>query len=190
MSGYFTAAQQAEAAGEVVHVARLVEAEFASETSRMWEGAGLLVTEDGKTWKGGGEMLSIGDLHAITNGSAVTTEFALSGVPVEFVRAARQSETEAKNRPIRVYGQFLTDRGKPLGLPWVITTMRMDLVKYTMEGAGQRGVALTAESLLAGRKRPPYGRLTDADQQARHPGDKGLELMGALVDKTVTWPDF
>lgn len=187
---FFSDVQAAEAAGEVVQFGYLVEADFLSGVSRQWMGAGTLETLDGKAWDGAGELLSIGDIKAVVSGASVGTSFGWTGITPEILRVARQAETEAKNRLIRVYCQFFTEAGAPLSPPAVIVTLRMDVPKYHLEGASNRSVSISAENLLSGRKRPAYGSLTDADQKARHPSDLGLELMGALIDKTVTWPDF
>jgi hypothetical protein len=51
-------------------------------------------------------------------------------------------------------------------------------------------VSLTAENMFYGRSRPPYGRNTDRDQQARSPGDKFFGFVSSLVQKTITYPDY
>jgi len=186
----FSTVQEAQARGERVSVNRLVEAEFLSETWRAWEGVGDLQTTDGKTWLGFGDILKIPNLTQVTGGQATSATFALEGVTPAAITRATESETEAKGRPIRVYLQYFDDASQPLGPPLAIASLLMDVVAYRMAGPDLRSLSISAENLFVNRKRVPHGRITDADQQERYPGDLGLEFVADLVDVVVTWPDF
>lgn len=48
-------------------------------------------------------------------------------------------------------------------------------------------VSLKAENELARWEIPNIRRLTNADQQAMYPGDKGLEFANEVTDKEITW---
>lgn len=187
---FFTAPQALAAAGEAVAVARLVEFDFVTAPVRVWDGAHTLTTTDAREWHGLGVLLNIGDLEQIRDGTAPATSFGLSGVDAAVIAAAKASESEAAGRAVTVYGQFLDANGQASGAPWAITTLIMDRISYSLQGPSTRSVSVSAEGLFTRRKRAPYGRMTDVDQKARFPGDKGLEHVATLVDKTVTWPDF
>jgi hypothetical protein len=64
----------------------------------------------------------------------------------------------------------------------------MDQMKYGAQGPAERSVTVTAESLWTNRNRPPFGLYTHADQVARFTGDRGLEQVSALENKTIRWP--
>ena len=48
-------------------------------------------------------------------------------------------------------------------------------------------VTITAESRFAAWERPVIRRYTDADQQARFPGDRGLEFVSQAAQKEIVW---
>ena len=54
------------------------------------------------------------------------------------------------------------------------------------ETADQAFLTLRVESNFARRNATPLGEYTDRDQQRRHPGDRGAELVASLVNKRVT----
>ncbi|MCK5385084.1 MAG: hypothetical protein KAJ29_05855 [Alphaproteobacteria bacterium] len=54
-----------------------------------------------------------------------------------------------------------------------------------MYGSDTATVTLTAESRLRDLERPRTKRYTDADQQSRYHGDKGLEYIPSMQDKQI-----
>lgn len=188
--GFFSETISAHLAGREIGAALLTHAEFRENERRWWDGNGDLVL-GGHTWQGTGTLIQIEGLEQPVGTTAPKTTFSISGANAEMVTLARQASDRVKGRRIRVYIQFwdLTD-WMPLDEPYAIWTGQMDQMKYGAEGPTNRSITLTAETLWVNRKLPPYGLYTDRDQNARYPGDRGLEQVVNLVSKTVRWPIF
>ena len=191
--GYFSQTIAAKLAGREVGMALLTYADFREVPRRWWAGFGTL-RAGGHDWIGTGQFISIEGLAQPVGTNAPKTTFTLSGVDATIVLMARQTSDRVKDRRIRVYVQFFEIHGPeewaPLDNPYAIWSGKMDQLSYAANGPDQRTVTLTAESLWVNRKRPPYGFWTDRDQNARYPGDRGLEQVVDLVAKTIRWPVY
>lgn len=188
--GYFSQTIAAKLAGREVAAALLTHAEFRETERRWWNGFGT-VRLGGHDWTGIGEIVGIDGLEQPIGTVAPKTTFTLSGVDATVVQLCRQASDRVKDRRITVYVQFWDALDfAPLDNPYAIWSGKMDQMTYTAQGPNSRSVKLTAESVWVNRKRPPYGFLTDRDQNARFPGDRGLEQVVDLVQKTIRWPTF
>lgn len=172
-------------------MALLTHAEFREVARRWWAGFGTL-RAGGHDWIGIGDFISIEGLRQPVGTDAPKTTFTLSGVDATVVQLARQASDRVKDRRIRCFIQFFEIHGPqeraPLDAPYAIWSGQMDQMSYTASAHDGRTVALTAESLWVNRKRAPYGLFTDRDQNARFPGDRGLEQVVNLMQKTIRWP--
>ena len=191
--GFFPDTIAAKLSGREVGMALLTHADFREVERRWWAGFGTL-RAGGQDWIGVGDMIAIDGLAQPVGTNAPKTTFTLSGVDATIVQMARQASDRVKDRRIRCFIQFFEIVGpeewKPLDAPYAIWSGLMDQMSYTASGHSQRTVSLTAESLWVNRKRPPYGFFTDRDQNARFPGDRGLEQVVNLVQKTIRWPVY
>lgn len=176
----------AKAAGQRVAVATLFEFQFKSQTVRFWDGLRKLVTADGREWIGSGAVISASGLQQSRDLSAPQATFTLSGADDDLMAFAAGSIEEVTGRPVGVFIQFLSDKFVPFDSPIAVWSGIMDTLSFSA-GAGVQTITLTAESLFIGRVRSPYAYMTDADQQARWPGDTGMSQMPSLVNKQVTW---
>lgn len=183
--------------GRSLGASYLVFMDFRDAPRRWWTGFGTLHTA-GTDWQGTGEVISIDGLQSSIGMSAPQTTFTLSGVDPDIVAQAKAGSERVKDRRVRVYIQFFhinpSDAGNQvwanLDQPSVIWSGRMDTIRFTADGPSQRSITVTAESLWTNRSRPPYGLYTDRDQNARFAGDRGLEQVASLVNKTIRWPTF
>lgn len=173
------------AAGHRVAVAVLHEFQFQSVTKRFWDGHGYLPA-GGHEWLGFGQMGSVAGLEQSRGMGAPQATFMLSGVDDFLISVAVNGAAEATGRPCAVYLQFLTAAYKPLDTPIAIWTGNMDTVGFKA-GTKQQRITLTAETLFIDRIRAPWGFMTDSDQRARWPGDRGFEFVASLVFKSVNW---
>ena len=167
--------------------------DFGTGAKRWWAGFGDL-DHAGQIWQGIGDLIGISDL---------TTDYQMSADPVTFTLAAtaemvalvKASKTAVKGRGVVVYSQlFLTqsqdaDIGpwQPLGLPMALFSGAMGPMTYAKDGPQNRQISLQCEGIWARRNAPPRGLLTDRDQKARHPGDKGLERVAMYTDYKPDW---
>lgn len=179
----------AAAAGRTVRVALLVEFDFADGVSRVHDGIGPLATADGRVWSGLGELGTIDGLEQALGGSATQANLSLSGVSPDFIARAKHSKDLVEGRDVTVSLQFLDALTEALlDGPLVVWTGIMDRMTYNATGPGQRTIAVSAESPFSGRRRPAFALYTDRDQNARYDGDRGLEQVADLVNKTIRWP--
>jgi hypothetical protein len=186
--GFFSATIAAHLVGRKIGAALLTHAEFRENERRWWSGNGD-VTLGGHDWQGTGTLIQIEGLEQPIGTAAPKTSFSVSGVDAAMVQMARQASNRVKGRRIRVFIQFWDETDwMPLDAPYALYAGRMDQMSYAADGPQQRTIRLSAETLWTNRRIPPYGLLTDRDQNARFPGDRGLEQVVNLLSKTIRWP--
>lgn len=166
--------------------------DFATGAKRWWAGFGPL-QHAGHIWDGTGDLISISDLTTDYQMSADPVTLSLAATP-EMVAAAIASKTAVRGRQIVIYSQLFAtvqvgDTGpwQPLGQPMAMFSGTMGPMRRAKRGPGDRQLSLQCEGLWARRNAPPRGLLTDRDQQARAPGDKGLERVGIYTNYEVKW---
>lgn len=187
--GYFSETIAAALAGETVRASFLVHFDFATTPMRLWLGDGTL-SAGGETWQGLGRLGSISGLQGPRNGSAPMTTFALSGVEPSHVALALGSSGEVKGRPVIVFLQVFDAAWQTLDQPYAVYSGVLDQIRVKAQGPTSRVIEVTAEGLFARRSLPPFGYLTDRDQQRLYPGDRGLELVPTMANKSIAWPMF
>lgn len=186
---FFSETAAAALAGRTVRVSQLVFLDFASQPMRVWLGFGTLVA-GGFAWSGLGELGSISGLESPLGGTAPVTTLALSGVKPELVSAARNASAEVKRRAAVIYLQFFDEAWQVLDAPYAVMSGVMDQISISAPEVETRRVEVTVEWLFTRRAIPPFGMLSDRDQKALYPGDRGLEQMVAMQNKSTTWPLF
>jgi len=198
----FTNTVRAQAQGLHVVCALFVTFGFKNGALRVWEGDGPL-DRGGHTWRGmghrqdgqGNPLQSIEGLEQAVNGTAPQLMLTLSGVDTTVVQAARKDadadEIEGRDLTIQI-GFFDATRPGLVPLDSLVSlgTWIMQKPSFTATGPTLRTITLPCETLFAQRSRAPFGMLTDRDQQRRFPGDKALEFVPQMVDRTATWPRF
>ncbi|MHC2087211.1 hypothetical protein [Methylobacterium sp. CM6244] len=186
--GYFDATRAAALRGDVIRAALLVFFDFRDDPGRFWLGSGSLRTLDSKVWRGSEGMGKITGLDSPVGTTAPVATFTLAGTNARTAALARSQRTLVKGRDVWVYIQFFTDTWALLDQPAVIWQGEMDQMKFEAKGNGIYNVSVSAECPWANRSKAPYGYLTDTDQNARFPGDRGLEQVASLPGKTIYWP--
>lgn len=171
-----------------VKLAMLVHFDFVEDPRRYWLGFGPLPTLDGHVWEGTAGLGEISGLNVPIGTVAQQVSFALSGVDARVANLARRQSDLVKGRAVTVFVQIFNDDWSPLGLPLHVWSGDLDVMSWDQSEDGSFIVKVSAESIWAARRKSPFGFYTDADQQARSPGDRGLELMASLPGKTITWP--
>lgn len=198
----FPGAVRTQAQGQHVVASLFVLFDFLSAPIRIWEGDGP-IDREGNTWSGVGQrqdgtgspLQSIDGLEQAVNGSAPQLTLTVSGVDSRIVAAAQTdvSAGEIEGRELTVWMGFYnaTLPGLvPLDSLVTIGVWIMQRPNFTASGPTSRTITLPCETIFAQRSRAPFGLLTDRDQQKRFPGDRGLEFVPRMVDRTVTWPRF
>lgn len=186
---FFSEAAAAALAGRTVRCALLVYLGFTSQEMRVWVGSGRL-TAGGHEWSGLGELGSISNLELPLGGTAPVTTLGLSGVDPDLVGKALAASDEVKGRPAIIYLQLFDEGWQVLDAPYALLTGLMDQIALKAPGEGLRQITVTVEWLFTRRAIPPFAMLSDRDQKALFPGDRGLEQMAAMQNKSTAWPVF
>lgn len=188
---FFSSTVAAFLDGREVRRARLVLFDLASGPYRLWEnGSGMLRTPDGNMWAGAGKIGQIGDIENGRGGQATSTTFSLSGVDPQNLAAALDASAQAKGREVRVYCQHYDDQWVPLDNPYMTFGGVMDTLSIKAPDMSKRTVSLSAEGMFTARGFAPFAYASDLDQKRLHPGDRLLERMAQMADKTILWPVY
>lgn len=192
----FSETVDAKLSGRAIGASLLVDMDIADARKRWWMGFGDLEAGS-QTWQGTGEWITVSGLDQAIGTTASKATFSISAALPGWATLVSQAGERVKGRDATIYIQFfdVTPAGgsqmwAKLDSPYAVWAGIMDQLSYTAAGATERTIALTAESLWTGRRKPPFGSLSDLDQKARHPGDRGMEQVAALVFKSIRWPVF
>lgn len=170
----------------------LVFMDFATGAKRWWTGFGDL-DHAGYVWQGTGDVISIGEIAASTNLEADALVFSMAAT-AEMMALVRSASTAVRGRTVQVFSQLFAVNPhdglmpwQPMGPPLSLFTGTMEQMTFTALAATQRQITLSCESYFVRRNAPPRGQWSDADQRARHPGDKGLERVPLYENYSVRW---
>lgn len=187
----FTPEQRTARDSEVARIATLLFADFRSAPMRFWSGAGDLVV-DGLTYTGAGDLLEISELDLSPQAFASSFSVSLSGLPDDqfdaYMTLMATDPAEYRLRRITVSMITFDDAWQPIGAPVALATGLMDVPSFSDSSGNGPRIALRCEGPFATRKRPRFGYYTDADQQRRFPGDRGIEFAPTAAGKTVKSP--
>jgi hypothetical protein len=194
---FFTPEQIAILSQTTVRLDLLVEFQFLSGTTRVWNGNQEL-TAGGKLWK---PMFGSGQIDGLALPSGVTADsvnFQVSGIPddaIGLLAKALEEAPQVSQQLVIVYLQLFDDNWQPVGAPigiWWGFMQPPRVARSQMQGTegAVQSVSLSAENAFFNRSRPPQGRYTDRDQQKRSPGDKFLQFVPSLLFKTFQYPRY
>jgi len=184
--GIFDAAGAAALRGDAITAEILAFFDFASAPQRVHAGYGTL-RAGGFDWQGMGGLGSVSDIESAVGGIAPLVTFTLSGVGPEIANDVVNAKTEVKGRDCFVYLQLYDSDLTPLGGLYTLYRGVMDRLIHTASGPDIWTAQLTAETRFSRRGLPPFGNLTDRDQQARYPGDAGLFDIAAMINRRRPW---
>lgn len=175
-----------------VSEASLVFMDFKDNPRRWWTGFGDLVTA-GQTWLGTGNLINISEVVTSYAATAQPMTFQLAATD-EMLDATEDAEDQVYGRQCIVYGQLFTTQGEglepswvPIGAPFAHFSGTMEKLRYRQAGLTEASIELVAEGLFYRRTAPPRGMITDVDQKARNPGDKGAEYVAKYTDYETLW---
>lgn len=184
--GIFDAAGRAALQGATVTAEMLVFFDFATSPQRVHGGHGPL-RAGGFDWQGMGGLATVSDIESAVGGVAPVVTFALAGVGPEIINDVVNARSEVKGRACFVYLQFYDEGLAPLGGLYTLYRGVIDRLIHTARDADTWTTQLTAETRFSRRGLPPFGNLTDRDQQRRHPGDRGLFEIPAMINRRRPW---
>jgi hypothetical protein len=182
----FDAAGAAALAGATITAEILAVFDFRDRPQRVHAGFGTL-RAGGQTWQGLGGLGAVSDIESPVGGLAPLVTFTLSGVGPAIAADVVDARTQVKGRDCAVYLQLYGADLAPLGGLYTLYRGVMDRLTHTAAGPDSWTAQLTAETRFSRRGLPPFGNLTHADQQRRHPGDDGLFDIAQMVNRRRPW---
>ncbi len=182
----FDAVGAAALRGETIIGEILAFFDFRTSPQRVHAGFGP-IRAGGYDWQGMGGLGTVSDIESAVGGVAPIVTFSLSGVGPEIAQDVVNARAEAKGRACFVYLQFFTGDLVPLGGLYTLYRGVMDRLVHTAADGNSWTAQLTAETRFSRRGLPPFGNLTDRDQQRRYPGDLGLFDIAAMVNRRRPW---
>lgn len=173
------------------------------EPVRIWLGFGAIepgvnvFDGSGARYLGFGEMQEIPNISQLLNGAAERVEFTLSGVSGDILTIASGDDAE------QVKGKAATVGFALMGADWQLLGPVHWLAYYVADflagnqppaGAAApitRTLTLSCGTRFTGRRRPSFSYYSDADHQARFPGDTFCNFTGKYAHGfSKKWPIF
>jgi hypothetical protein len=185
-----SAAVQTEAAATANRIAVFVEMRFESGTVYLWSGVGSLTTSalgtlPAATWTGAGTLGSVSAVEETAGLRANGVTFTLSGVAASLLSIALGEHYQG--RAAKMWLGYFDASWALIADPIPLVNGKMDQMELVDEGATAT-IRLSVENRLIDFERPADpGFYTDADQKRRFPGDRGLEYVAKLQNKTIFW---
>lgn len=194
MSVAVDSSQSARLAAPARGVAFLVEMDFAGGTIRYTD-APINLTIGGNVYLG---FYTLTSATAISESEVNSTEkitLSFSVVNQAMLALTLGGVENYRGRAIRIYLQLLTSQYQADVSPILRWSGSMDRVGVTRtrsspdEGGGSTGkIEMTCSRAGMSRARTYQGlRLTNTQQQQRHPGDRGLEYLQSLIETPALW---
>jgi hypothetical protein len=143
------------------------------------------ITWGGDTYTGAGDLGTIAPVEEDTELARSTLNLTLSGLNAAIVSIALAEHYQG--RPASLYLGYLDPATMQLvDTPTLLYKGRMDTASITRNN-GEVSVTLSVESRFAAWDRPRVRRYNNADQQARYPGDRGLEFVEQATERRIVW---
>lgn len=193
MSFSFGAAGDALLASPVRGAHWLIDLAFADGTMYLTTNA-LDIVSAGQTYRGLGQLLAVSSIQESEDSS---TEKLTLSVPVvnNAMLAATLGNVESyRGRRVRLYLQLIGENFQPVGERVARWSGYMEPVKVSRTspphagGAAGGRIELPCSRAGMARARNYEGlRLTHAQQQLAHPGDRGFEYVQGLIEQPALW---
>ncbi len=194
---------QAAALASPKNIAVLMEADFDDASIRLFGGYGTM-TIDGVDYIGDGQLLSIDPAQETSEVQATSATVQLSGVQEADIAVTLTENYQG--RPCRLKlaffntghsGEFTSefssefdvsagdgDEMSLIGSPVTVFSGRMDVMTVS-DDPNNPVITMTAESEFIRMAVARQRNRTHEDQQIDYPGDKGLEFVAAMQNKTI-----
>ena len=160
----------------------LVELDFPSGALRANNSA-VSVDWGGHNWLGLGQVGSVDVIPEHSDLQMTGVSLTLTGIPSEMT--SRVLGEHYQGRSCKLWFAPLDADYRPLADPVLVFSGRMDTPDIQLGETAS--VSLTAESRITDWERPRIRRYTNEDQLAEYPGDRGLEFVAQMVEKTLVW---
>lgn len=182
MSRTLTTAVNAALASDNVPGLLLVELDFASGALRVNNSA-VTLPWNGHDWLGAGNLGTVETVTEHSDLQMTGIAMQLTGIPPTMI--SRVLGEQYQGRSCTVWFAPMNADYIVLADPVIIFIGRLDACDIALGETAT--VTLSAESRLTDWERPRVRRYTHEDQLAEYAGDKGLEFVPQMVEKTLVW---
>jgi len=188
MGRTITSAAQTAAESEIVRPVRLVELDFSGGFMRLttanqdipFDSNGDLADE---TFTGVGRLASISRVEEGAEQKAYSINIRISGVATQHISTILTNTYQ--NRSAKVWLGLLDVNLQLVADPVLTFSGRMDTLDLTLGKTAE--ISIIVQSRLADWERARLLRYTNEEQQRLFLGDKGLEFVPQMVEKTIIW---
>jgi hypothetical protein len=178
----------------VAGLALMCEMDFTQGTQRFTTFA-KTVTVGGNTYQGLGTFAGVSGMSESADASADLVTLTLLAVDKAMLAGTLGNVPTYRGRDVRLYLQLFDAGLQPVGLPvlrWAGKMNRVVVNRHPAElGSDSQGTAtIEMQCTRSGMARARHAqglRLTDAQQQARHPGDTSLRYVRTLIAQPARW---
>ena len=150
---------------------------------RLWTGIGD-ITFGGNTYSGVAQLGQVGGVPETSEIKSTGVQLTLSGVPSALVNDAVWSQYQGDT--VNLYFGTRTIENTVQGEPFEMFRGFIDTMETDNDGTTTT-ITMTVNTIMNEITRSRLSRYTDAEQQRRFPGDKGLEYVASLQNKKITW---
>jgi len=148
-----------------------------------WSGVGTY-SYDSKSYIGAGNFLQMSTIQETTAVQANGLRVGLSGVNSSLITAARDADYQGRIMTVKL--GLMDSSNAVISDPVVVFEGFMDVMAITDKGESC-DISVSVEHRLIEFDRERVRRLTDADQQIDHSGDKGFEFIAEIQEKEIAW---
>lgn len=160
--------------GASINRALAVRIELPGETLSLALGHGSIVSNDGTRWEGIGDLGAIDGLDFGPNAPTEAITMTLSGLNADLAKLAREDSATLRGSLVSIFVLLFDAQWQPVDLPYLCQVAQID--QASLKRTGDTYVMeVTAEPPTSSKHIPALNLVTDADQQARYPGDKIFE---------------
>lgn len=140
------------------------------------------VTFDGAVYKGIGVLGQVSQVKQSNAVKPYTLRLTLSGVPQELAQTALTEKYQGRDGRLYIGAM---DSFAQVVATQLLFRGRMDVMPINLGNPSTIGLDINSRS--TDWKRAKNGRYTDADQQARYPGDRFFEYVSQMAEKPIYW---
>lgn len=183
MSRGLSANNQTAVGADIIAPILFAELDFSGGFVRVHSSIGTIAW-GGYDWLGVG---TFGNVSAVEDSAELqrqTVSYTLNGIPTAMMSVVLNEDYQGRSAKLYL-GFFDRNTGLLTDTPALIALGKMDVSK--VKQGKTLTITITAESRVSAWNRPIVRRYTNAEQQARFTGDKGLEFIDQASRKEIYW---
>jgi len=166
-----------------VSAVMMAHLDFGSDGNVYVNSSGQNITFSGNSYLGVGGMGGISGVQESTELAGYAVNLQLSGIASTNLSLALNSNYQ--NKLAIIYMAIVNDDDAIVGSPIIMFQGRMDAMNIEMGETAT--ISVRVVSRLSDWERNRGGRYTNEDQQEKHTGDKGLEMVAQATEKVIYW---